>query len=164
MPLPPIQQQQFRRVCAKFATGITVVTVLNASGQPDGMTVNSFTSVSLSPPLVLFCVDFRTRLLEHLDPGKRVGINVLREDQKELSMRFAMAGSDRFGGISWSRGETGVPVLHDVLAVLECEIQQVVEAGDHAVMICHVQHASWSDGPPLIYFNSSYQELRLSDD
>ena len=159
MSLHPIQQHHFRRVCAKFATGITVVTVLNAAGEPEGMTVNSFTSVSLEPPLVLFCADFRTRLLEHLDSGKRIGINVLREDQKEISTRFATPGADRFDGVEWFRGETGVPVLKDMLATLECEICRVVEAGDHAVMVCQVHHATWSDGPPLIYFNSSYRAL-----
>src|SRR5437763_15789047 len=107
MSAATIEQHHFRRVCGKYATGITILTVLDADGTPQGMTVNSFTSVSLSPPLILVCIDRQTAILSHFLAGTRFAINVLHENQKELSRRFAKSGFDRFLGVEWRRGETG---------------------------------------------------------
>ena len=158
-----IQQQHFRRVCGKFATGVAVVTARDTGGAPHGMTANSFTSVSLDPPLVLVCIDLRTRLLRHLNIGTPLGINVLRESQRHLSDRFARPGEDRFRDVEWYTGESGAPLLPDVLATIEATVDRVVEAGDHAVVFAAVQTAAWSDGHPLLYFNSGYQTLRMED-
>jgi flavin reductase (DIM6/NTAB) family NADH-FMN oxidoreductase RutF len=155
-----IEQQHFRRVCSKYATGITILTVLDSFGAPHGMTVNSFTSVSLSPPLILVCIDRQTSILSHFRLGTRFGVNVLEEEQKELSTWFARSGHDRFSGMAWTPGQTGAPVLPEVLATIECAVTQIVEAGDHVVVIGAALHATWRDGQPLIYFNSSYQSLR----
>jgi flavin reductase (DIM6/NTAB) family NADH-FMN oxidoreductase RutF len=160
MSLATIEQHHFRRVCSKFATGITILTVLDARGDPHGMTVNSFTSVSLSPPLVLVCIDRQAAMLGDFAHGTRFAINVLQEDQKDLSNHFARKGGDRFEGVEWRPGETGAPVLPHVLATLECGVTQMVEAGDHVVVIGEALHASWREGQPLIYFNSGYQALR----
>jgi flavin reductase (DIM6/NTAB) family NADH-FMN oxidoreductase RutF len=160
MSLATIEQHHFRRVCSKYATGVTVLTVLDSSGAPHGMTVNSFTSVSLSPPLILVCLDRQTSILGHFFPGTRFAVNVLHEEQKELSTCFARSSHDRFEGVAWNPGETGVPVLPEVLATLECVVTQIVEAGDHVVVIGETLHATWREGQPLIYFNSSYQTLR----
>lgn len=161
MSLASIEQHHFRRVCSKYATGITILTVLDSRGTPHGMTVNSFTSVSLSPPLILVCIDRRTSILSHFHPGARFAVNVLHEEQKELSSCFARSGADRFEGVPWKPGETGSPILTGVLATLECSVAQMVEAGDHVVVIGEAVHASWREGQPLIYFNSSYQSLRF---
>jgi flavin reductase (DIM6/NTAB) family NADH-FMN oxidoreductase RutF len=158
MPLPAIEQQLFRRVCSKFATGITVLTLCDSGGAPYGMTANSFTSVSLDPPLILVCIDRKARILSRFVDGARFAVNVLHEGQKELSSCFARNG-DRFEGIAWTPGETGAPILPDVIAALECSVVQIVEAGDHIVVLGNVSHANWRDGRPLIYFNSSYQAL-----
>ncbi|MBI1792322.1 MAG: flavin reductase family protein [Acidobacteria bacterium] len=155
-----LSPQDLRRACAQFATGITVVTVLDPEGTPHGMTANSFTSVSLDPPLVLVCVDYRTRLLGYLQPGVAFGVNVLGEDQQDLSAQFARSGQDRFNGVEWITGETGVPLFPGVLAALECMVARAVEGGDHAVLIAEVMRVSWTEGRPLLYFNSSYQALR----
>jgi flavin reductase (DIM6/NTAB) family NADH-FMN oxidoreductase RutF len=160
MSLTSIEQHHFRRVCSKYATGITILTVLDSLGAPHGMTVNSFTSVSLSPPLILVCIDRQTPILSHFTPGARFGVNVLHEEQKELSTWFARSGHDRFSGMEWHAGETGVPILPGMLATLECEVTQMVEAGDHMVVIGAALHATWREGQPLVYFNSSYQSLR----
>jgi len=160
MSLTTIEQHHFRRVCSKYATGITILTVLDSLGAPHGMTVNSFTSVSLSPPLILVCIDRQTPILSHFKPGTRFGVNVLHEEQKDLSTWFARSGHDRFSGMEWSAGETGVPVLPGMLATLECEVTQMIEAGDHVVVIGAALHATWREGQPLVYFNSSYQSLR----
>jgi flavin reductase (DIM6/NTAB) family NADH-FMN oxidoreductase RutF len=160
MSLTTIEQQHFRRVCSKYATGITILTVLEPGGGPQGMTVNSFTSVSLAPPLILVCIDRQTSILELFKLGTRFGVNVLQEEQKELSTWFARSGYDRFSGIPWSAGETGAPLLHGMLATIECEVTQMIEAGDHVVVIGAALHATWREGQPLVYFNSSYQSLR----
>jgi flavin reductase (DIM6/NTAB) family NADH-FMN oxidoreductase RutF len=160
MPLPAIEQQLFRRVCGRYATGITVVTVLDGQTVPQGMTVNSFTSVSLDPPMILICIDRKTGFLNYFARGTRFAVNVLHEDQQALSNAFARSGGDRFAGVEWRSGETGAPILCGVLASLECGVSRMVEAGDHVVVIGEVSHASWREGQPLIYFNSSYQTLR----
>ena len=160
MSLATIEQHHFRRVCSKYATGITIVTVLDSRGAPHGLTVNSFTSVSLSPPLVLFCLDRQTAILNHFRLETRFAINVLEEEQKDISSCFARSGYDRFEGVAWRPGETGAPLLPEVLATLECGVTQMVEAGDHIIVIGEALHATWRDGQPLIYFNSSYQSLR----
>ena len=160
MSLPSIEQQLFRRVCGKYATGITVLTVLDAKAGPQGMTANSFTSVSLNPPMILVCIDRRASILNYFHAGARFAINVLDENQKDLSTCFARSGLDRFRGIEWSQGQNGSPILPHVLATLECSVSQMVEAGDHVVVIGEVFHATWREGQPLIYFNSSYQALR----
>ena len=160
MALTTIEQQHFRRVCSKYATGIAILTVLDSRGAPQGMTANSFTSVSLSPPLILVCIDRQTSILSSFKPGTRFGVNVLQEEQKELSTWFSRSGHDRFSGIAWSAGETGAPLLQGMLATIECEVTQMIEAGDHVIVIGAALHATWREGQPLVYFNSSYQSLR----
>ncbi len=149
----------FRRACSKYATGVAVVTVLDRDGMPLGMTVNSFTSVSLDPPLVLICVDNRAAMLEHLVATELVGINVLTESQAALSVRFARPGEDRFGTVEWRPGESGVPELPGVLAMFECRKYQVIPAGDHQIFVLEAQHVRWREDRPLIYFQSAYQSL-----
>ena len=158
-PLSKIEKQQFRRICGKFASGITIATVLDAGGACHGMTANSFPSVSLAPPLVLVCVDHRARILEHFRIGEHFGINILGAGQKQLSDKFAGSGYDRFEGVDWFPGQTGVPLLPDVLATLECSKVEVVTAGDHDIVIGEVLHANCQDGEPLVFYSSQYRCL-----
>jgi flavin reductase (DIM6/NTAB) family NADH-FMN oxidoreductase RutF len=162
-PLPArsqtIDKELFCRTCARFTTGITIVTALDAQGSPHGMTANSFTSVSLNPPMVLVCVDHRANVLEHYRKSGYLGINVLSEEQQDLSTVFARRGQDRFNGVEWFAGETGVPLFPGVLASFECVLTQSVEAGDHDVLIAEVLSATHRDGRPLVYFGSGYHKL-----
>src|SRR5712692_3461829 len=118
--LSSIDKQHFCRVCGKFASGITISTVLDAAGRAQGMTANSFTSVSLVPPLLLICVDHRSKLLECFRERNHFGINVLHQSQRYLSERFAGRGYDRFEGVDWYPGQTGAPLLPNALATIEC--------------------------------------------
>lgn len=154
-----LEKQQFRRICGKFASGITIATVLDSTGACHGMTANSFTSVSLAPPLVLVCVDHRARIREHFRIGDHFGINILGAAQKELSDKFAGSGYDRFEGVQWYAGKTGVPLLPEVLATLECARVNVVTAGDHDIVIGEVLHADCTDGEPLVFYSSQYRSL-----
>ncbi len=140
----------FRKSCARFATGIAIATVTGADGSPYGLTINSFASVSCWPPLVLICVDYRCNILPHFRASSHYGVNVLRESQRSLSARFAQKQPDRFEGLDWHCGETGVPILQGCLSVMECSVTQTLEAGDHAILIGEVERAEFHDGKPLL--------------
>jgi flavin reductase (DIM6/NTAB) family NADH-FMN oxidoreductase RutF len=155
MPVP-FDPAQFRRACARFATGITVSTALAADGTPHGFTANSFTSVSMEPPMVLICVDHRANVLRHFEQATHFGVNILAEDQEALSVRFAERGLDRFVGIDWHTGMTGVPLLDGALARFECATRQTMTAGDHTIILGEVLHAEWQEGAPLLYFAGGY--------
>lgn len=156
------EAEDFKRACSRFPTGVTATTLTDSEGVPRGMTVSSFTSVSLTPPLVLVCIDRRSRLLDHLKPGCYFGINVLSENQQDLSVRLSRNWTEQFRRVSWYPGRTGAPLLHGVAAVFECQAQEPAFAGDHIVVFGHVLYASCFDIPPLIYSNSSYGRLARS--
>jgi flavin reductase (DIM6/NTAB) family NADH-FMN oxidoreductase RutF len=149
----------FCRACARFATGIAIVSVLDAQGQPRGMTVNSFTSVSLSPLLFLVCIDRRAAIRPLLTTGTAIAINILGEDQQRLSERFARPGEDRFGEIAWEPGVTGAPLIPGTLAHIEGLIRDKIIAGDHTIMLTEVRATGYREGRPLVYFTSRYQRL-----
>jgi flavin reductase (DIM6/NTAB) family NADH-FMN oxidoreductase RutF len=153
----------FRKSCGRYATGIAVATVAGPDGSPHGLTVNSFTSVSCSPPLVLICVDYRCNILPLFRSSSWYGINVLTDRQRDLSVRFSRRDLDRFDGIPWRSSENGVPLIDSCLASLECCVSQTIEAGDHAILIGEVTAAEWGDGEPLVYFGSSYRLLAPED-
>ncbi|MBZ5506745.1 MAG: flavin reductase family protein [Acidobacteriia bacterium] len=149
-------QNDFKSACSRFPSGVTITTVMGEGGLPYGITVSSFTSVSLSPPLVLVCIDQRSPVLQHIEVGKHFGINVLAAHQQELSIKFSRDRNDRFSGIQWSAGQTGVPLLSDVLASFECETVQMLVGGDHWILLGKVLHANSQNGEPLIYVNRCY--------
>lgn len=151
----------YRKVCAQFTTGITVITVVDAHGHPHGMTVNSFASVSLAPPLVLVSIDLRNSILGHFLSASAFAVNILREGQERLSHRFSSVSERRFEGVDWSPSELGMPLLDGALAHLECLVVRSLEAGDHTVLIGEVRHASCAEGKPLVYFDSAYRTLNI---
>jgi flavin-dependent trigonelline monooxygenase, reductase component len=154
-----VDSATFRRACSKYATGIAVVTVRDAEGAPQGITVNSFTSVSLDPPLILVCLELKASVLPHFRVTPYFAVNVLDETQRALSTRFAETRPDRFDGVAWTPSEHGAPLLEGVLCTMECRVRDMVPAGDHVILIGGVTRATWCDGRPLIYFNSGYQAL-----
>jgi flavin reductase (DIM6/NTAB) family NADH-FMN oxidoreductase RutF len=154
-----VAPEAFLRACAQFSTGVAIATVLDHGGAPHGMTVNSFTSVSLEPPLVLICIDHKARILEHFLASQSFAINILRENQQALSTHFARPSDDRFGTVEWTPGATGVPLIPGALATLECTIERRIPAGDHTVLIGEVVSAVRHEGRPLIFFSSGYRAL-----
>jgi flavin reductase (DIM6/NTAB) family NADH-FMN oxidoreductase RutF len=153
----------YRRTCAQFATGITVVTVVDSGGHPHGMTVNSFSSVSLDPPLVLVSIDLRNAILGHFLSSSFFAINILAEGQEDLSLRFSSTSENRFGGVGWHAGLSGMPLLHGVLAHFECTVTRTFEAGDHIVLIGEVRDADHAEGKPLVYFDRGYRRLEAPE-
>ncbi|MBC8166890.1 MAG: flavin reductase family protein [Bryobacteraceae bacterium] len=150
----------FRRTCARFATGIAVATTIGTDGLPYGLTVNSFTSVSCSPPIVLFCIDHGCSYLFQFREAAGFGINFLNSDQCGLSARFATGPGDRFSGVAWETGSLGMPLLEGCLASMECKVTQRLDVGDHAVLFGEVIAASVRPGEPLLYFDSQYRSLQ----
>jgi flavin reductase (DIM6/NTAB) family NADH-FMN oxidoreductase RutF len=155
MPLDP---DSFRSVLGRFASGVTVVTTSDAQ-RDHGMTVSAFCSLSLDPPMVLFCVDhsasMHTMLLDH----PACGVSILSSNQEAYSRRFADQDNERFDGIAYSRGEHGCVLLDDALAHLECRIVAHHEGGDHTVFIAQVDRAHPRQGRPLLYYRGGYAQL-----
>lgn len=158
-PMGAVDSTLFRRVCGRFPTGVTVITVRDADGHPHGVTISSFSSLSLNPQLVMVCIDLRSGVLGHFLESAHFGINVLAEDQEQHSRRFASTSESRFHGIDWHEAESGVPLLDGVLAHLECSTTRWFEAGDHVVLIGEVLRAGCREGKPLVFFASKYAAL-----
>ena len=145
-----------------FATGVTVVTCLNETGEPAGLTVNSFTSVSLDPPLLLVCLYKEAASALALTRATHFAINVLQTGQQPASITFSTRVEDRFGCTPWSRGEAGAPILKDSLGVFECENYAVYDGGDHHILVGQVVKASFDASlDPLLYFRGSYRRLHF---
>lgn len=161
MPHSLSAQNSFRQACSRFATGITISTVIGEDGAPHGLTANSFTSVSMDPPLVLICIDQRANIVDPFRAAKHFGINVLESGQADLSNRFAGRDQDRFGGVSWHAGQYGVPLLDGSITQFECAVKSVIEAGDHLIFMGEVVAAEFFDGEPLLYFRSRYVKLEV---
>jgi flavin reductase (DIM6/NTAB) family NADH-FMN oxidoreductase RutF len=145
-----------------FATGVTVVTCFDAEGRPFGLTANSFTSVSLDPPLLLVCIHEHASCASALTAVSHFAVNVLQAGQQPASIRFATRDEDRFGLNDWSRGEFGAPVLRESLSVFECRRHAIHEGGDHHILIGEVLKASFDPTlDPLLYFRGKYRRLHF---
>jgi flavin reductase (DIM6/NTAB) family NADH-FMN oxidoreductase RutF len=155
-----IDPDSFRSVLGRFASGITVVTTRDADGRDMGMTVSAFCSVSLDPPLVQVCVDHAASLYAALAVSTRYGVSILASEQEALSRRFATAESTRrFDGIGYRRGESGVLLLDDALAQLECRIVASHATGDHTMFVGEVESATARSARPLLYYRGGYAQL-----
>lgn len=155
-----IDPDAFRSVLGRFASGVTVVTAIDADGRDVGMTVSAFCSVSLDPPLVQACVDRAASMFAALQQAARFGVNVLASDQEALSRRFAADDSmHRFDGLGYSRGESGVLLLDDALAHMECRIVARHDAGDHVIFVGEIDRATAGDARPLLYYRGGYAQL-----
>ncbi len=151
-----IDRLAYRRAIGTFATGVTVITVATPDGV-HGMTANSLTSVSLDPLLLLVCIDRRAQMAQHIQQAGRFAVNVLSSDQEWISRHFAGRPGERavpFGLLD------GLPVIGDALAQMACTITQVLDGGDHSIVMGEiVALAHGPDLPPLLYFGGRYREL-----
>ncbi len=148
--------RRFRDVLGRFATGVTVVASMS-DGKPVGMTCQSFTSVSLDPPLVLFCPAKTSRAWPLIQRSGFFCVNLLSHDQLELSNGFASKGADKFAGVTWRPSETGAPLLEGVLGWVDCTVYAVHEAGDHYVVVGRVIDLGVEEAPhPLLFYKGQY--------
>lgn len=154
-----IDPDSFRAALGRFASSITIVTARDRHGRDHGMTVSAFCSVSLDPPLVLVSIGHEASMHDLIMDVDTLGINVLSTAQEALSRRFADPESDRFDGVGYARGESGVALLDDALVHLECSVAARHEAGDHTLVVCAVDRAEANDGRPLLYYRGGYAQL-----
>jgi flavin reductase (DIM6/NTAB) family NADH-FMN oxidoreductase RutF len=154
-----IDPDTFRSVLSRFASGVTVVSARDHAEIDHGMTVSAFCSVSLEPPLVLACVDHEASMHAVLLAVEHFGVSVLSAAQEPLSRHFADPASNRWAGVRLHQGMTGVPLVDDAVAHLECRMEARHRTGDHTIFIGRVLHAAIGNGEPLIYFRGGYTEL-----
>lgn len=154
-----LDPRELRNALGRFATGIAVVMAKDSEG-PMGVTVNSFSAVSLDPPLILFCMARSLHSLERLEKAKAYSVNILLEHQKEISNRFARAGEDKFADTPCADGRLGEPRLESAHAVFECVPYAHYDGGDHVIFVGRVVHMHTDgEGDPLLYYRGSYRLL-----
>lgn len=154
----PFDESRFRQVLGHFASGVTVVTSEHA-GQLYGMTVSSFASLSLHPPLVLICIDKGLPTHTALHESKHFAINILSKQQEHLSRRFATRDADKFHGVAYTAGQLNAPILEGALAVIECRLHAALPGGDHTIFVGEVIDAQVGEGMPLLYYRRGYYSL-----
>ena len=157
-----VTAEEFRHAMGHFATGVTVITSLDADGRPVGTTASAVTSLSLDPPLILVCFDLGSLTLRAIRDHGAFVVNVLAAEQRQLSVNFARRGvAAAWDEVRHRHGPTGAPRLEEVLAVLECTVEHRLPGGDHEIVIgrvCHIQ-TSDSQAAPLVYYRGGYTSL-----
>jgi flavin reductase (DIM6/NTAB) family NADH-FMN oxidoreductase RutF len=159
-----VDAASFRRALGQFASGVTVVTTRDASGQPLGLTVSAFCSVSLEPPLVLVCIDHRSEANRGLRESGLFAVSVLGEDQEAVSRRFAAPGAGKLEGFSFLDGHEGLPLVPGALSHVECRVRSFHEEGDHTVWVGEVRGTRAHPGRPLLHHASGYRRLEPERD
>ena len=155
----PVNPDEFRAALSRFPSGITVVTSIDSSGVPHGITVSAFCSVSLEPPLILVCIERTTGSHRALVETGVFVVNFLAAGQDEISETFSLTQIDKFDGVRIRRGIGGVPVLDDALVALECKLFSSFDGGDHTIFVGEVEDVTIRDSAPLVYFHGGYRDL-----
>lgn len=159
-----VGDREFRHALGCFATGVTVITSIGPRGELLGNTVNSFTSVSLDPPLILWCMGRHAMSLRSYLSTDQFVVNILSSDQQHLSAAFAKAGADKFSGIDYETGVTGCPILTGAAAVFECKTRHTYMGGDHVIFVGEVVSAAFEpNGEPLLFHRGKYGRLAADD-
>jgi len=155
----PIDDGHFRLALSHFASGVTVVTTTH-DGQLYGMTVASFASLSLHPPLVLVCIERSVKTHDAIAAAGRYGVSILSSSQADISSRFASRRDDKFDGVELIEGALDVPLIAGALTAIECRLYDRLPGGDHTIFIGEVMNIHTTEGDPLLYFRSGYREMR----
>lgn len=160
----PVTPEDFRDAMSRWASGVTVVTTVDGHGRRYGFTANSFSSVSLRPPLILVCLDRAARCAPAFATAQWLAVHVLRRDQEQLAVRFAGRNEDKFAGLTVDEGLHELPLLPGTAARLECRIHRQVPAGDHTVLIAEVHRVGTGssdpdDADPLVYHDRRFRRL-----
>jgi flavin reductase (DIM6/NTAB) family NADH-FMN oxidoreductase RutF len=154
-----VHPSSFRQALGQFASGVTVVTTRDSSGQALGLTVSAFCSVSLDPPLVLVCIDHRSDANRGVRESGVFAISVLAEGQEEVSRRFAAPGASKLEGFAFEEGGYALPLVPGALAHVECRVRSFHDEGDHAVWVGEVSHVAVEPGQPLVHHAGAYRRL-----
>jgi flavin reductase (DIM6/NTAB) family NADH-FMN oxidoreductase RutF len=159
--LSSFDNRELRSAFGSFMTGVTIVTTAGVDGQPRGFTANSFTSVSLEPPLLMICIGKQAASMEVFRHARGFAVNILSEAQKEISVLFASKRADKFEAAKWRAGPFGNPLIEGSAAWFDCARYQVIDSGDHIILMGHVEAFSYSDANPLGYARGHYITLGL---
>jgi flavin reductase (DIM6/NTAB) family NADH-FMN oxidoreductase RutF len=158
MSPPLVDPMVMRQTMGKFATGVAVITT-EVDGQPHGMTVNSLTSVSLDPPLLLVCFNHGARSAEAVVEAGKFAVNILSRRQQAIALRFAQRGEDHFAGLGLEYDGHRVPVVPQALAHLDCDVERVVEAGDHTIVFGAVTDVCSREGDALGFYGGRFSDV-----
>lgn len=154
---PHFSSTEFRTALGMFATGVTIVTARSPTGELVGLTANSFNSVSLTPPLVLWSLSQAATSMDAFRQGSHYAINILAADQQELALRFATRGTDRFVNLEFTVGVCGAPLITGSVATFECFNRSRYAEGDHVIFVGEVEHCSYRAGAsPLLYHGGKF--------
>lgn len=159
MPTTPEDLRSYRNALGQFATGITIITAKDENGEPAGLTVNSFSSVSLDPKLILWSISREASVYDTFAKAKHFAIHVLHEGQMELSNRFASNEGDRFEAVSLEAGVEGTPLLTEYVARFECVTEAIYAGGDHDIIIGKVNDYAAQERAPLIFYGGNYCQV-----
>ncbi len=154
----PVDDARFKLAMSHFASGVTIVTTQHGD-KPYGMTVASFASLSLHPPLVVVCIEKSVKTHEAIVAAGKFGVSILEERQADVSGRFASKTEDKFAGIEILQGALGVPLIAGALCALECRVQQQLPGGDHTIFVGEVTDVHVGQGSPLVYYRSGYHAV-----
>lgn len=154
----PIDDARFKLAMSHFASGVTVVTTEH-EGKPYGLTVASFASLSLHPPLVVVCIEKNVKSHDVIAAAGRFGVSILGSEQGPVSNRFASRVDDKFDGVPTHTGELGVPLIDGAICTLECRVHGQLPGGDHTIFVGEVIEVNTTEGAPLVYFRSGYRQL-----
>ncbi len=155
----PIDDAGFKLAMSHFASGVTIVTTVH-DGRAYGMTVASFASLSLHPPLVLVCIERSVKTHDAIIAAGKFGVSILGSDQSDISSKFASRSEDKFAGVDVVPGELAVPLIANALTSIECRLYDRVPGGDHTIIIGEVVDIHTREGDPLLYFRSGYREMK----
>jgi len=155
----PFDPRAFRSALGTFPTGVTIVSTVGTDGSLVGLTCNSFSSVSLSPPLVLWSLSLRSPNLSNFLQAPHFAINILAAEQAELAQRFAQSMPNKFEGVAYHAGLTGVPLVDGAAAQLECRNETRYYSGDHVIFIGHVLHYACRECAPLLFCQGCYANV-----
>ena len=155
----PFAPYELRDVLGRFVTGVAVVTTCGDDARPVGLTVNSFASVSLDPPEILWSIACTAPSRAAFERHGAFAVNVMPEENKNQILQFARPSEDKFGGVAWHRGWRKVPVLDTAIATLECDIKKMIPCGDHHIVVGSVRAIDSRDGNPLVFFRGQFTSL-----
>jgi flavin reductase (DIM6/NTAB) family NADH-FMN oxidoreductase RutF len=160
LPRPDFTEREFRDTLAAFVTGVTVICAAGPPGKYAGFTANSFNSVSLDPPLVLWSLDWRAQTLPFFEQAERYTVNILAHDQVALAERFSQPHEDRFAGVEYRLGAAGAPLIGGCVGWLECRRHTQVRVGDHVLFIGHVETCARGHGQALVFHHGRFTTTR----
>lgn len=159
MTAPEVDAAQFRQLLGRFATGVTIITVVTPAGRLLGMTANSISAVSLSPPLLSVCVERSAEMHDAILQVNQFMVNVLSSSQETLARRFADEHEDRFDGVGYHKTPDGLILLGGVLAHIECQRYADYPGGDHTIVVGQVTGGASSKGRPLLFYRGGYTSI-----